>query len=133
MIKELINRYKEAISYLLFGVLTTIVNLISYKFFTILQVDLYVSVVLAWILSVVFAFITNKLFVFESKSWKMAILGKELVLFLSARILSLGIDLVAMGLMVNIIHIQDMIAKLVANVIVVIANYIFSKFLIFKK
>ncbi len=133
MIKELINRYKEAISYLFFGVLTTIVNLISYKFFTILQVDLYVSVVLAWILSVVFAFITNKLFVFESKSWEMAILGKELVLFLSARILSLGIDLVAMGVMVNIIHIQDMIAKLVANVIVVIVNYIFSKFLIFKK
>ena len=90
MIKELINRYKEAISYLFFGVLTTIVNLISYKFFTILQVDLYVSVVLAWILSVV-------------------------------------------GVMVNIIHIQDMIAKLVANVIVVIVNYIFSKFLIFKK
>ncbi len=133
MLKKLIEKYKEMINYLIFGVLTTLVNLISYRFFTRIQIDLYISVVLAWLLSVIFAFVTNKLFVFESRSWKVSVLGKELILFLSARIASLGIDLVAMGIMVDLLHIQDMIAKLVSNVIVVIVNYILSKFLIFKK
>lgn len=133
MLMELIKKYREMISYLIFGVLTTVINLVSYRFFTIINLDLYISVVLAWILSVIFAFITNKLFVFESKSWKKEALGKELILFLSARVASLGIDLIAMGVMVNLLHVPDMVAKLVSNVIVVIVNYIFSKFLIFKK
>lgn len=131
--KELFNKYRELISYLIFGILTTLVNLFSYRFFSMMSFDLYLSVVVAWLLSVVFAFITNKLFVFESKSWKMAILGKELFLFLSARVASLGIDLVAMGMMVQGLHIQDMIAKLISNVLVVVVNYLFSKFWIFKK
>lgn len=133
MLMELIKKYREVISYLVFGVLTTVVNLISYRIFTMMNANLYISVVGAWVLSVIFAFVTNKIFVFESKLWSMDVLGKELVLFLSARIASLGIDLAAMGVMVDLLHIQDMIAKLISNVIVVIVNYIFSKFLIFKK
>lgn len=118
---------------MIFGVLTTVVNLISYQACVNLKINLYVSVVIAWVLSVIFAFVTNKLFVFESKSWKGDVLLKEGSLFVSARLASLLIDLAAMGVMVDVLHIQDMIAKLISNVIVVVVNYIFSKFFIFKK
>lgn len=147
-IKELIIRYKEMLLYLIFGVLTTLVNLITFWVFTkILGEELYlVNNAIAWVAGVAFAFVTNKLFVFESKSWKSKTAGKEFIEFVGARLFSFGVEEGGMWLFVDILGFGEksltllgftitgqIIAKLVLAVIVVILNYFFSKFIIFKK
>ena len=94
MIKNLFNKYKEIISYLFFGVMTTLVNFVSFWAFNkILGESLYlISNVIAWVISVVFAYVTNKLWVFESKSWKFRVLLKEVPEFFAARIFSLCVE-----------------------------------------
>ena len=119
--KELFIKYKEVIMYLIFGVLTTLVNIITH----------YISNIIAWIISVTFAFITNKLYVFESKTNDKIL--KEIISFYSLRLFSLGIDIFTMYIMVSILSIDDLIAKVVANVIVIVINYITSKLITFKK
>lgn len=147
-IKELLIKYKELLLYLIFGVLTTLVNFATYWAFTkILGEELYlINNAIAWIAGVVFAFITNKLFVFESKSWSGKIAGKEFVEFISARLFSFGVEEGGLWLLVDVLAFGEksltlfgftitgqIIAKLILAVIVVILNYFFSKFLIFKK
>lgn len=131
LIQKFLNR--ETISYLVFGVLTTIVNYVSYEACKWLGIHYTIATIVAWVLAVAFAYITNKLFVFESKSFEKAILIKEITAFVSCRVFSGLCDLGFMVLAVEIIGINDSIAKLVANVFVVIINYIFSKLFIFKK
>ena len=94
MIKNLFNKYKEIISYLFFGVMTTLVNFVSFWAFNkILGESLYlISNVIAWVISVVFAYVTNKLWVFESKSWKFRVLLKEVPEFFAARVFSLCVE-----------------------------------------
>ena len=147
-IKELIIKYKEMLLYLIFGVLTTIVNLASFWIFTkIFGEELYlINNAIAWVAGVVFAFVTNKLFVFESKTWKSKIAGKEFIEFVGARLFSFGVEEGGMWLFVDILAFGEksltlfgftitgqIIAKLVLAVIVVILNYFFSKFIIFKR
>ncbi len=130
--KELFIKYKEVIMYLIFGVLTTLVNIITYYISTkIFLIDYQISNIIAWIISVTFAFITNKLYVFESKTNDKIL--KEIISFYSLRLFSLGIDIFTMYIMVSILSIDDLIAKVVANVIVIVINYITSKLITFKK
>ena len=131
LIQKCLNR--ETISYLVFGVLTTIVNYVSYEACKWLGIHYTIATIIAWVLAVAFAYITNKLFVFESKSFEKAVLIKEITAFVSCRVFSGLCDLGFMVLAVEIIGINDSIAKLVANVFVVVINYIFSKLFIFKK
>lgn len=133
MLKNLIKKNQEIITYVIFGVLTTIVNLISYRLFTEIKLNLFLSVLLAWVLATIFSFITNKLFVFKSKKWTLSVLGEELFKFLSACIFSLGVDLFDMWIMVEILIIHDMVAKFISNVIGTVINYILRKFIVFKK
>lgn len=145
LIKAFLN--KETILYLVFGVLTTAVSFVTLKLFDVaLGKELYlVSNSLSWILSVAFAYVTNKLFVFESKSWKRDVLKKEIPSFLSARIASYFIEQGGLWLMMDVLLFKDkvfdfivvrlsglMTAKLVVAVLVVIINYVLSKVLIFK-
>lgn len=145
LIKAFLN--KETILYLVFGVLTTAVSFVTLKLFDVaLGKELYlVSNSLSWILSVAFAYVTNKLFVFESKSWKRDVLKKEIPSFLSARIASYFIEQGGLWLMMDVLLFKDkvfdfivirlsglMTAKLVLAVLVVIINYVLSKMLIFK-
>ena len=133
-IKQMYHRYKEIVMYLIFGVLTTLVNIISYYIFTrVVPLGEYISNIIAWIISVSFAFVTNKLFVFDSKSKKAKTLLKELTSFITFRLLSLGIDMGSMYVMISLLKFNDMIAKIIANGIVIILNYLFSKLFIFKK
>lgn len=127
------NKYREVILYLFFGGLTTLVNIVS--FFLLRQFDfsVYISNVIAWILSVLFAFVTNKLFVFESKGKSKKENTKELVSFFGFRLLSLGFDMVAMYVFISLINLKELIAKIISNIVVIIMNYVFSKLLIFKK
>ena len=133
MIKELIKKYKEIIMYLVFGVLTTLVNIVSFYIMDKCNINLYVNNTIAWILSVLFAYITNKLFVFESKSLEPKVVIKEGLSFFGFRLISYFMDMFCIFIMVDIFSINKMISKIVGNVIVIIANYIFSKLFIFRK
>lgn len=132
IIKKFLN--PETISYLFFGVLTTLVNYVSYFILSSqLKIDYKISTVISWILAVLFAYITNKMWVFKSTSFNSEILFKEITAFLSARIVSGIFEFIWMLFTVEILKMNDLIAKLLANVFVVIMNYFFSKMFIFKK
>ncbi len=149
-IKKLFNAFvnKETITYIIFGVLTTVVSFVSLKIFDlILGKNLYlVSNTFSWVLSVAFAYVTNKIFVFESKSWKIGVIKKEIPSFLTARIVSYFVEQGTLWVLMSLLGFETkvfdflviklsglMTAKLIASVLVVIINYILSKFLIFKK
>jgi len=135
IIKGLYLEYKEIINYLVFGALAMFVNFISYFVFArLIKVDEVLSSALSWFCSVLFAYITNKLFVFDSKTETKKGLIKELISFFLARVVS-GIfcDVGTFALMVKVLKINDIISKVVTQVMVVIVNYIFSKFIIFRK
>lgn len=151
--KDLWNKYKEVITYVIFGVLTTVVSWGSYTVFVnMLSMKVFVGNLLSWICAVAFAYITNKLWVFESKSWKPSVIGKEIVSFVAARGITGVIEIVFVPLLaktgfdnifynilekadikMNILFTDGIYSKIVLAVIVVIVNYFLSKFLIFKK
>lgn len=119
--------------YLIFGILTTLVNIVSFYVMDKLDVPLYVNNTIAWILSVSFAFVTNKLFVFESKSTNMKVVVKEGLSFFGFRLLSYFVDMLCIFILVDVFNFGKMISKVIGNIIVIIINYIFSKLFIFKK
>lgn len=129
---KLVNR--ETILYIVFGVLTTLINLVAFGLlYDILHWELLVANTTAWLLSVIFAFLTNKLFVFDSKSFEARLFLREAVSFFAARLFSLAVDSLGMWLLVNVISANSWLAKIVMNVIVIVLNYVLSKLIIFKK
>ena len=130
---KLTKRYKETISYLIFGILSTIVNIATYVFFSrIIKINFIISNIIAWFVAVIFAYITNKFFVFESKNINIKFILKEITSFMSLRIVSGLTELILMYIMINIMLINDFIVKIITNIVVVILNFIFSKLIIFK-
>ena len=127
------NKYKEVLLYLVFGGLTTLVNILSFFILRQCKIDIYISNALAWFISVLFAFITNKLFVFESKGKSKKENIRECLSFFGFRILSLVFDMGAMYLLLQVLSVNELISKVISNVLVIILNYIFSKLFIFKK
>ncbi|MBU5263729.1 GtrA family protein [Bacillus atrophaeus] len=120
--------------YIIMGIFTTAVNISSfYILVEILDTDYKTATVIAWILSVLFAYITNKIYVFQQKTSDMRSLMRELTAFFSVRLLSLGIDLGMMILLVSQFHTNETLAKILDNVVIVAVNYIASKWLVFKK
>ena len=124
---------KETIIYIVFGVLTTAVDYIS---FTALNYGLHMNEIvgntIAWAFAVAFAYITNKLFVFESKSFALKTLAKELPSFILARVLSLVVTN-AFLIFAKYISMNMLLAKAIVSVAVIVINYVFSKLFIFKK
>lgn len=128
--KGLINRYKEVIMYLIFGVLTTAVNIVVYYIIAdMLLVNYLIANIVAWFLSVLFAYITNRKYVFESKVDNII---KEMVSFFSARLATGALDMVFMYVTVQLHILPDFIAKIISNIFVIVANYILSKLVVFK-
>lgn len=147
-LKKLLNR--ETVSYLIFGVLTTVVNYVVFHF-------MYTAVLggkgsllanfVAWVAAVVFAYVVNKLFVFESKSWAWEVLVREIPAFVAARVASFGIEELGLFISEGLLKLNEVIvfsaggfvldgvtvSKLALSVIVVVLNYFFSKWFIFKK
>lgn len=139
-IKTLVIKYKEPILYLFFGGCTTLVSWVTYALFAgALGLGVNVSNGLSWLLSVLFAFVTNKLFVFESKARDPKTLLRELGSFFSARIFTglltmLGVPLLMkIGLDQSILGVEGMLAKVSMSVIEILLNYVFSKLFIFRK
>lgn len=132
-IKTLYVKYKELINYVIFGVLTTLVNYVVYFLcLDLLSWNYLVVNVLAWIISVLFAYVTNRLWVFESKAQGWHI-GKEVVLFFTSRLASLGAETLLLFLMVDTAHLHNGASKIVAGVVVIVINYILSKLIVFRK
>lgn len=152
-IRRLLASHWEAASYLFFGVLTTVINYGTFWIFHALLGDRYdlFSNLIAFVAAVTFAYITNKLYVFESRSWSFAVLRREIPSFLGARLVSFGFEEAGLFVASYLLHLGQyvytfrwngeglfeidgvLISKLFLNVIVVIMNYFFSKFFIFKK
>lgn len=124
---------KEIILYLVFGVLTTMVNFGVYLFFkSFLEASMLLANSFAWIFSVLFAYLTNRRWVFESTISGIVAVSFELIKFIFYRGLSFVIDMLSMLLFIEVLVWEDFYAKLITQVIVVIANFLFSKWLIFK-
>ena len=133
---ELYKQYKEIINYLIVGVLTTVVSLGVYYVCVLTFLDpenaiqLQVANIISWVAAVTFAYFTNRKFVFESKNPDML---KEASAFVGARVATLLMDMLCMFIMVTCMGWSDKIAKLVVQVIVTVANYVFSKIFVFRK
>ena len=133
-IKELYKKYKEIIMYLIFGGLTTLVNIVAYFILArLLNIETVASTIIALIVSILFAYITNKIFVFESKTNNKKDLLREMISFFACRALSGVMDVAIMYVTVDLWHFNDIIMKIISNIIVIIVNYVFSKLIIFKK
>ena len=133
-IKELLKKYKFIILYGIFGILTTIINIVTYALcYEMFNISNVVSNIIAWILSVLFAFITNKIWVFESKSFDFKIFIKELWNFIVCRLATGALDLGIMYVGVDLLKGPALILKIASNIIVIILNYVMSKLFVFKK
>ena len=132
-IKKLLKKYKFIILYGIFGVLTTIINIVTYALcYDMFNISNVVSNIIAWILSVLFAFITNKIWVFESKSFDFKIFIKELWNFIVCRLATGALDLGIMYVGVDLLKGPALILKVASNIIVIILNYVMSKLFVFK-
>ncbi len=120
------------VMYLVFGVLTTLVDWVAYRVLRLSGLGYMFSNVAAWGAAVVFAFVTNKFMVFNSKSVDRLIIIKEFISFVGARVFSLLLQLAGIELMIDYVNINEYIAKAVMTVVVVVCNYVFSKLFIFK-
>ncbi|WP_242323648.1 GtrA family protein [Faecalibaculum rodentium] len=128
-IANIYRKNREVINYLIFGVLTTLVNIAAFTICVdVLHVQYLISNVIAWILSVLFAYITNRRYVFNSAAVNV---GWEIIKFFSSRLSTLALDMAVMWFMVGILQTNNLIAKIIANVLVVIANYVLSKIFVF--
>lgn len=133
-LKSLLVKYKEPILYLFFGGVTTLVNiLVFYVCRRFLSLELGLANVIAWIIAVLVAFLTNKLFVFESKAMDMRTLIREGAKFFGARLATLIMETAFLYLTVQVLHWPEMLMKIIANILVIVANYVLSKLIIFKR
>ena len=128
------RKHQEGMRYLIFGALSTVVNIVSYTvLYYLFHISNAISNILAWVIAATFAYITNKLYVFNSKVNTKIELLKEILYFYGCRLLTLAIDEGIMIGTVDKLGWNALLMKIVANIIVIILNFIFSKILIFKK
>ena len=135
---ELYKKYQEIINYLIVGVLTTVVSIVTYFLFSLVldienNILFILANVLSWICAIIFAYITNKKFVFNTTTSNKKEEIKVFSMFVSSRITTLLIELAFMFITVKVMLINDKIAKVVAQFIVIVLNYILSKLFVFKK
>jgi len=131
---ELLRRYRGIILYGVFGLLTTAVNTACYYLcFDVLTLPNLASTAIAWLIAVLFAFITNKMWVFDSKSFARGVFFRELASFFSCRIATGLLDMAIMYVAVDCKGWNEMLWKLLANIIVIVLNYAASKLLVFTK
>ena len=133
-LKTLLKKYREPIVYLVFGVLTTVVNYVVYlPCYNLLGINASVSNMIAWVAAVAFAFLTNKPFVFQSHDWSAGVVIPELTKFVGTRIGSGALETLILFLSVDLAGMNGNVWKLLTSVLVVILNYIGSKLLVFRK
>lgn len=129
-IREIYIKNKEIINYIIVGGFTTIVSVGSYAIFRLFIADYNISTVLSWVCAVIFAYVTNRIFVFESKSKEVK---KEFLKFVTSRLVTLASEMTVMIILVSVLLINDMAAKIIVQFIILVLNYFLSKLLVFKK
>ena len=133
-LKQLIIKHYDILAYLVFGVLTTVVNYLVYlPCYNVLGFSGVVSNVMAWVVAVAFAYVTNKPFVFRSHDWSAKTVVPELTKFVGTRVASGGLESAIIWIMVDLLGGNGNIWKLLTSVLVVMLNYIGSKLLVFRK
>ena len=131
---EALRKNKQLLLYLFFGICTTAINTICYwLLYDALTLSNIVSTILAWLAAVLFAFVTNKVFVFESKRTNTTDRINEVISFFGCRLLTGILDVAIMAFAVDMLLWNGLLWKLISNIIVTIINYIASKYLIFRK
>ena len=134
MAKDFLIKYGNVIPYMFFGVCTTLVNVVSYWGCAyLLRLGIMSSTVMAWILAVLFAYVTNRKWVFHGEAHGVIGIGKEMMSFFACRLGTGFIDWSCMIVFAEWLGINDVFVKAVANIVVIILNYLASKFVIFKK
>ena len=134
-IKELYQKYEEIIIYLIIGFLTTLVNLGTYYLVTHTflnpqdKLELQIAEVISWIVAVIFAYYTNRKYVFKKQDKANM---KEAISFFSARLSTLLMEMLIMYVFVSLLHFDDKIIKVISQILVIVANYVLSKFIVFK-
>ena len=132
-IRNLLIKYRDIIAYLFFGGCTTVVNIVAYWAAAYpMNLGTVPSSVLAWVAAVIFAYVTNRKWVFRSQAVTRQEIAREVTSFFGCRLATGVVDWVVMFVFVDLLHFNDMIIKIFANVVVVILNYVASKLLIFK-
>lgn len=133
MIGKLMGKYWDLIPYLFFGVCTTIVNVVTYWICAHpLKLKTMLSTIIAWILAVLFAYVTNRKWVFHSKAHEVRDICKEITSFFGCRLATGIVDWLCMFIFVDRLAMNDLFIKAAANILVIILNYLASKLLIFK-
>ena len=153
--KEWYYKHKETVNYIFWCAMTTAVSWLAFSIYSYLlglieaipvSVSVLIANTLSWITAVTFSFVANKIRVFESKSWAGKVLMRELPSFISARLLSLGVEELGLFIMIGLMAFDkweiglmgfslggDTVAKLFMQFVVIVMNYVFSKLVIFKK
>lgn len=126
----MLEKLREVSAYLIFGVLTTLVNIISFYIFNnLLNIDYLIANIISWFLSIIFAYITNKNYVFKNHKENNF---KTFILFISSRLTTLLLDMLFMILLIEKIQISEINSKIIVQIMVVIINYLLSKLIVFK-
>lgn len=132
--KKIIEKYKDVIPYLFFGVCTTLVNVVAYWVCAHpFNLNTMVSTIIAWVLAVLFAYVTNRKWVFPSEAKTINEILKEMVSFFGCRLATGIVDWACMFVFVEMLGWNDVVIKFAANVLVIVLNYIASKLFIFRK
>lgn len=131
-LSKYVNR--ETITYLISGVLTTLVNYVTYVLSTkVFDIDKYISNIIAWILAVLFAYVVNDIWVFKSKRNGLISEIIKIIKFFAARVFSLFVEVLGLYVFTTLMNFNDLIVKAMLAVIVIVINYIFSKLFVFNK
>ncbi len=134
MIKNFLLKYKSVILYLVFGFLTTATNIFTYWLVTrIFGFAVIPGTIIAWTVAVIFAYYTNRKWVFMSENFTLQGIFREIISFFTVRIATGIFDIVFMCLFVDVMGFHDVFVKVLSDVFVIISNYVGSKFLVFKR
>ena len=129
---EFLKKERELILYGIFGVGSTVINIAVFHLCGRWGVALIPSNIIAWFFAFAFAFITNKAIVFQSKGWRNRAALREFASFLAVRLFTLVLDTVLMVVLVEWLLVDRLLSKIVVNLVVILVNYVVSKFFIFK-
>lgn len=131
---KLYNRYRSFVLYVFFGVCTTIINIAAYTLCArVFGMGTVSANVTAWIAAVAAAYITNKIWVFESRAWTTKAVIYEIVTFAACRATTGAMDVAIMYVSVDLLGFQDIMMKVISNALVIVLNFLFSKLVIFKR
>lgn len=135
--RSLYKKYHEIILYVIFGVLTTLVSFVTYFLFRLVFHSTTLPVICSWVCAVVFAYVTNRVWVFKSKTYTFFPILREIIYFFAMRLLGLFIDMGIMYVLVDLPGLvntwYEFMVKCISTVVIVILNYAFSKMFVFKR